>query len=106
MAGGATEQAQQGTYEVNPTRDAEFDALQLHPQMRELLRAHPPLTNDAGRGFCVSLLGRGGLRKNSHTQPVCKPEQAHAAPSPHEHPPEGGGCISSYSLAPSSSALA
>lgn len=41
-SGSAVPASTQGTHVVNPTRDAEFDALQLRPQMRELLRAHPP----------------------------------------------------------------
>lgn len=54
----------QSTFVVNPARDAEFDALPLRPQMRELLRAHPPPTNDAGNEFCVSWWGRGGCYSN------------------------------------------
>lgn len=55
---------QQGTYVANTARDTEFDSLQLRPQMRELLRAHPPPTNDAGQEFCVSWWGRGGCYSN------------------------------------------
>lgn len=54
----------QGTYVANTSRDAEFDALQLRPQMRDLLRAHPPPANDAGNEFCVSWWGRGGCYTN------------------------------------------
>ena len=50
----------QGTHVANTPRDAEFDALQLRPQMRDLLRAHPPPANDARHEFCVSWWGRGG----------------------------------------------
>ena len=53
-----------GTYVTNTARDSEFDALQLRPQMRELLRAHPPPANDAGHEFCVSWWGRGGCYSN------------------------------------------
>jgi hypothetical protein len=56
--------ASQGAYVPNTTRDAEFDALQLRPQMRDLLRAHPPPANDAGHEFCVSWWGRGGCYTN------------------------------------------
>lgn len=59
-----TTPATQGTYAANTARDAEFDALQLRPQMRELLRAHPPPANDAGNEFCVSWWGRGGCYTN------------------------------------------
>ena len=59
--GGATNQ---GTYMPNPARDAELEALQLRPQMRELLRAHPPPPNDAGHEFCVSWWHRGGCYTN------------------------------------------
>ena len=55
---------QQGAYVVNPARDPEFDALQLRPQMRDLLRAHPPPANDAGNEFCVLWWGRGGCYTN------------------------------------------
>ncbi|KAI2511047.1 hypothetical protein MHU86_3359 [Fragilaria crotonensis] len=61
-ASGAT--APQGTYVANPARDPEFDTLQLRPQMRDLLRAHPPPANDAGNAFCVSWWGRGGCYTN------------------------------------------
>ena len=45
LAGSSTPNSStQCTYVVNPARDAEVDALQLRPQMRELLRAHPPPT--------------------------------------------------------------
>ena len=54
----------QGAFVTNPARDAEFDALQLRGQMRDLLRAHPPPTNDAGNEFCVSWWGRGGCYSN------------------------------------------
>ena len=54
----------QGAYVVNPARDAEFYALQLRPQMRELLRFHPPPANDAGHELCVSWWGRGGCYSN------------------------------------------
>lgn len=63
-ATGSAATSTQGSYVVNPARDAEFDALQLRPQMRELLRAHPPPTNDAGHEFCVSWWGRGGCYSN------------------------------------------
>lgn len=56
--------ASQGTYVANPARDSEFDSLQLRPQMRDLLRAHPPPANDAGNEFCVSWWGRGGCYTN------------------------------------------
>lgn len=62
--GGRTTPATQGTYVANTARDAEFDALQLRPQMRELLRTHPPPANDAGNEFCVSWWGRGGCYTN------------------------------------------
>lgn len=51
----------QGSYVPNPARDTEFDALQLRPQMRELLRANPPPRNDANNEFCVSWWGRGAV---------------------------------------------
>jgi hypothetical protein len=54
----------QGTYIANPARDPEFDALQLRPGMRDLLRAHPPPANDAGNELCVSWWGRGGCYNN------------------------------------------
>lgn len=54
----------QGSYTPNPARDSEFDALQLRPQMRELLRANPPPRNDANNEFCVSWWGRGGCYSN------------------------------------------
>lgn len=54
----------QGTYVANTARDSEFDTLQLRPQMRDLLRAHPPPANDAGNEFCVSWWGRGGCYTN------------------------------------------
>ena len=60
-AGNATSQ---GAFVANPARDAEFDALQLRGQMRDLLRAHPPPANDAGNEFCVSWWGRGGCYSN------------------------------------------
>jgi hypothetical protein len=64
--GGArtTSAGTQGTFVTNPARDAEFDALQLRGQMRDLLRAHPPPANDAGDEFCVSWWGRGGCYSN------------------------------------------
>lgn len=62
--GGGSAAATQGTYVANPARDAEFDTLQLRPQMRDLLRAHPPPANDAGNEFCVSWWGRGGCYSN------------------------------------------
>lgn len=62
--GGTAAAGTQGTYVANPARDAEFDALQLRPQMRDLLRAHPPPANDAGNEFCVSWWGRGGCYTN------------------------------------------
>ena len=52
--GGSGTNNTQGMYMVNLACDAEFDTLQLRLQMRELLRAHPPATNDAGQEFCVS----------------------------------------------------
>jgi hypothetical protein len=61
--GGGTP-ATQGAYVANTARDSEFDALQLRPQMRDLLRAHPPPANDAGNEFCVSWWGRGGCYTN------------------------------------------
>lgn len=61
-AGGAS--TAQGSYVPNPARDTEFDALQLRPQMRELLRANPPPRNDANNEFCVSWWGRGGCYSN------------------------------------------
>lgn len=54
----------QSAYVANPARDSEFDALQLPPQMRELLRTHPLPANDAGNEFCVSWWGRGGCYTN------------------------------------------
>lgn len=62
--GGLPPATTQSTYVANTARDAEFDALQLRPQMRELLRAHPPPANDAGNEFCVSWWGRGGCYTN------------------------------------------
>lgn len=56
--------ATQGTYVLNPARDTELEALQLRPQMRELLRAHPPPPNDGGQEFCVSWWHRGGCYSN------------------------------------------
>ena len=56
--------AREGTYVVNPATDAEFTALTLRPQMRELLRTHPPPSNDSGQEFCVSWWGRGGCYSN------------------------------------------
>ena len=53
-----------GTYVLNPARDPELEALHLRPQMRELLRAHPPPPNDAGQEFCVSWWHRGGCYSN------------------------------------------
>ena len=61
-AGGAA--SREGTYVMNPARDAEFDALTLRPPMRDLLRTHPPPSNDAGQEFCVSWWGRGGCYTN------------------------------------------
>jgi hypothetical protein len=54
----------QGLHVPNPARDAEFDAIQLRPQIRELLRANPPPRNDANNKFCVSWWGRGGCYSN------------------------------------------
>ena len=56
--------APQGVYTLNAARDAEFDALQLRPNMRDLLREHPPPANDAGHEFCVSWWGCGGCYTN------------------------------------------
>ena len=50
-SGGAGNTSTQGTFVTNPARDAEFDALQLRGQMRDLLRAHPPPANDSGNEF-------------------------------------------------------
>lgn len=63
-SGGTAAASTQGTYVANPARDTEFDTLQLRPQMRDLLRAHPPPANDAGNEFCVSWWGRGGCYTN------------------------------------------
>ena len=54
----------QSTYTANTSRDPDFDSLQLRPQMRELLRAHPPPRTDDGHEFCVSWWGRGGCYSN------------------------------------------
>ena len=62
--GGASTSTTQGAFVTNPARDAEFDALTLRPQMRDLLRAHPRPTNDAGNEFCVSWWGRAGCYTN------------------------------------------
>ena len=61
------------SFVTNPARDPEFDALQLRPQMRELLRAHPPPTNDAGQEFCVSWWGRGGCYSNCGRRATHRP---------------------------------
>lgn len=54
----------QDTYVANVARNAEFNTLQLRPQMRNLLQAHPPPANDTGNKFCVSWWGRGGCYSN------------------------------------------
>ena len=63
-AAGRTDARTVGTYVANTARDAEFDALQLRPQMRDLLRLHPPPRNNRGDKFCVSWWGRGGCYSN------------------------------------------
>lgn len=60
--GGSTPTTQ--AFVANTARDPEFDALHLRPQMRELLRTHPPPSNDAGQEFCVTWWGRGGCYSN------------------------------------------
>jgi hypothetical protein len=54
-SGARTEARTVGTYVANAARDAEFDALQLRPQMRDLMRLHPHhattvATNSASHG--------------------------------------------------------
>ena len=62
-----------GTHVPNTARDAEFDALQLRPQMRDLLRLHPPPRNDSGDEFCVSWWGRGGCYSNCNRASTHRP---------------------------------
>ena len=63
-AGTSRDNGSTGVYTLNPARDAEFDALQLRPGMRQLLQANPPPRNDGNVEFCVSWWGRGGCYTN------------------------------------------
>ncbi|KAI2509948.1 hypothetical protein MHU86_4513 [Fragilaria crotonensis] len=103
-SGGTAVASTQGTYVANPARDTEFDTLQLRPQMRDLLRAHPPLANDAGNEFCVSWWGRGGCYTNCGRAATHRPiGRGHQRLTGR---PGYGGWFSYRALAPRRTALA
>ena len=84
----------QGTYVMNTARNAEFDKLQLRPQMRDLLRAHPTPANDVVVGKRRLL---SELRSRLHAPKVCLSVGEDPPPRPRACTPnrlgtDGDGC--------------